>query len=244
MAFWRLYAVLTYDLREFIHDYCEAWKLSAEINSEFILFIDNGARLAIPCSLSMDDRELLQHVRVFYNLLRAQGGLFEFLGTKSSLRVDIVTVRAPIKYKFVQILNLSCLQLVQSHAVGTRVGLPLALGRYGPFSRLVHYFKDPSGLADRNELMERLVIEGVLTEPGQQTHALNIVRTWDPYVTSMIVVIPVLFSFVLSIAWAFVASAYYRADINTSTQTGFTIGSYVVTAGAYSRISPVLLSSV
>ncbi|USP72889.1 uncharacterized protein yc1106_00163 [Curvularia clavata] len=231
-AFWRLYAVLTYDLREFIDDYCEAWKLSPEIDREFILFTDNGARLVIPCSSSMDDKALLQHVRVFYNLSRAQGGLFEFLGTKSSLRVDIVTVRAPVKCKFVHMLNHPFLQLVRSHAVGTRVGLPLALGRYGPFSRLVHYFKDPSELAGRTEIMDRLVRKGVLTAPSQQTHGLNIVRSWDPYITSTIVIIPVLFSFFLSIVWALVSTIYYKADINTSTQTGFTIGSYVVTAGA------------
>lgn len=78
----------------------------------------------------------------------------------------------------------------------------------------------------------RLINEGALTERTDRKHGLNIVRAWDPYITSAIVIIPVLFSFIISIAWALVASAYYKVDINTSTQTGFTIGSYVVTAGA------------
>ena len=84
---------------------------------------------------------------------------------------------------------------------------------------------------DTDDIVRRLQKDGVLTERDRQTRALNIIRSWDPYVTSIIVIIPVLFSLFISIIWSVVASVYYKADVNASTQTGFTIGSYVVTAG-------------
>lgn len=82
----------------------------------------------------------------------------------------------------------------------------------------------------RTELMGRLVWD-VIQPPYRQTHGLNIVRSLDPYIAGTMVMIPMIFSLLISIIWAFVASAYYNTELNTSTQTGFTIGSYVVTAG-------------
>lgn len=81
------------------------------------------------------------------------------------------------------------------------------------------------------DLVQRLETEAVLTPPGQQTCALNIVRSWDPYITSTIILIPVVLSFIVSVLWSVIAAAYFKADVNASTQTAFTIGSYVVTAG-------------
>jgi hypothetical protein len=80
-----------------------------------------------------------------------------------------------------------------------------------------------------------LVPFGYASQQQQQQQqlqcGLNIVRTWDPYATSVIVLIPVIFSLATSITWSVVAIVHYKADIQTSFQTGFTIGSYVVTAG-------------
>lgn len=47
----------------------------------------------------MDDKALLQLIGMFYSLLRARGGLFELFGTKSSSRIDVIKVRALVKYK-------------------------------------------------------------------------------------------------------------------------------------------------
>lgn len=94
-AFWRVYAVLAPTLDDFINDYCEAWKLRHTIDKEVIIFIDNDHRLAIPCSGTMDDKALVRHIRVFYNLARARVGIFEFFGAKSTLRIDVVKVRLP-----------------------------------------------------------------------------------------------------------------------------------------------------
>jgi uncharacterized membrane protein YagU involved in acid resistance len=77
-----------------------------------------------------------------------------------------------------------------------------------------------------------------MTVLGQQpTHALNIVQSWDPQVASIIVLFPVILSLCIAITWSVVASVYYKADVQASTQTGFTIGSYVVTAGMFEEIA-------
>jgi hypothetical protein len=78
---------------------------------------------------------------------------------------------------------------------------------------------------------------GVLTQPGQQTHALNIVRTWDPYVANIMVLLPVALSLSVSVVWSVVASVIFKADVQACTQTGFTIGGYVVTADTWHSCS-------
>jgi hypothetical protein len=84
---------------------------------------------------------------------------------------------------------------------------------------------------------------GVLTQPSQQTHALNIVRTWDPNVATIMVLLPVALSLSVSVIWSVVVLVCFKADVQASTQTGFTIGGYVVTAGTlliYPCLSPKL----
>lgn len=49
---------------------------------------------------------------------------------------------------------------------------------------------------------------------------------------SAIVALPLTLSLLFAVAWTVVAVRVYHADVQTSVQTGFTIGSYVVTAGA------------
>lgn len=90
--FWRTYAILAENLDDFINDYCYAWTLKRSNDKELILFVDNDWRLVIPCPNKMDDKALVQHIRVFHNLARARAGIFEFIGGKSSLRVDVVQV--------------------------------------------------------------------------------------------------------------------------------------------------------
>jgi hypothetical protein len=120
-------------------------------------------------------------------------------------------------------------------AVGEHASEPLALGRYGPYNRLIHRFKEPAGLTG-TALRDRLLTDKVMTASGQQpTHALNIVQSWDPQVASIIVLLPVVLSLCIAITWSVVASVHYKADVQASTQTGFTIGSYVVTAGMCER---------
>jgi hypothetical protein len=121
-------------------------------------------------------------------------------------------------------------------AVGERASEPLALGRYGPYNRLIHRFREPAGLTG-TALRDRLLTDKVMTASGQKpTHALNIVQSWDPQVASIIVLLPVVLSLCIAITWSVVASVVYKADVQASTQTGFTIGSYVVTAGMFRNL--------
>jgi uncharacterized membrane protein YagU involved in acid resistance len=108
---------------------------------------------------------------------------------------------------------------------------------HGPYGRQVYFFKYPSHIGKGTVIRERLVAEVVLGFPGQQSHALNIVRSWDPQVTTIIVLIPVGLSLLISILWSVVATRYFKQDAQSSTQTGFTIGSYVVTSGRSSSTS-------
>jgi hypothetical protein len=62
------------------------------MDMEIIMFMDNGHRLAIPCSSLTDDKALMKHLHIFYDLVRTGGGIFEFFGTRSSQRIDIVEV--------------------------------------------------------------------------------------------------------------------------------------------------------
>jgi hypothetical protein len=72
-----------------------AWKLQNQFDVwEIVVFIDNDCPLVVPCSTADDweDEALLKHLRIFYDLNRAAGGIFEFFGAKSSQRIDIVKV--------------------------------------------------------------------------------------------------------------------------------------------------------
>jgi len=90
--FWRTYAIFAESLDDFINDYRLAWTLNKNNDRELILFVDNDWRMEIPCPHTMDDKALVQHIRVFHNLARARAGIFEFIGGKSSWRVDVVEV--------------------------------------------------------------------------------------------------------------------------------------------------------
>ncbi|KAF2727662.1 hypothetical protein EJ04DRAFT_132631 [Polyplosphaeria fusca] len=210
-VFWYAYYILTDHMDAFVVDYCEAWSQQPSFDAEIVLFVENGHRIAIPCSSTADDKDLVRHLRTFYDLILANGGLSEFLGLKSSTRIDIVEIE-------------------QEFAVGNRAGPPLDLGRYGPYNRQIHYFRDPSQLTG-TKIRDRLLKESVLGHRGTQQRGINIVRTWNPRAASTTVLIPVMISFCISVVWSIVASVHFKADVQSSTQTGFTIGSYVVTAG-------------
>jgi hypothetical protein len=87
-----MYLVCTSDKSAYIADYCAAREQLPQVNHEILLFVDNVNRMAIPCWIDMDDKGLLLLLRIFYDLGRVRGGLLEFLGVKSSERIDIVPV--------------------------------------------------------------------------------------------------------------------------------------------------------
>jgi hypothetical protein len=86
-------------------------------------------------------------------------------------------------------------------------------------------------VAAGHSVVDLLVQKGVLGRSGTRTHALNIVRGWDPYITTTLAFMPIILSLVISMLWSIIATQHYHQDVQASTQTGFTIGSYVVTAG-------------
>jgi hypothetical protein len=82
-------------MNAFVADYCETWRKQPRTDVEMIVFIDNVNRMAVPCSRDMDDKAMLEHLRLFYDLALVKRGLFEFVGSRSSERVDIVHVLLP-----------------------------------------------------------------------------------------------------------------------------------------------------
>jgi len=80
------------DGTEFIEDYTAAWSMQQGFDEEAIMFVDNSRRLAVPFSKGAEDKELLEHLRMFYDLNRTGRGVFEVLGPKTSQRIDIVEV--------------------------------------------------------------------------------------------------------------------------------------------------------
>jgi len=56
------------------------------------MFVDNKHRLNVPCSTTMDDKEFLEHVHDFYNLIRAERSIMEVLGVMTLARIEIIKV--------------------------------------------------------------------------------------------------------------------------------------------------------
>lgn len=228
-----MYFLCAKDGTEFIDDYTAAWSIQQGFEREAILFVDNSRRLVVPCSKDAEDKALLEHLRMFYDLNRTGRGVFELLGPKTSQRIDIVQVwYYDNLYRYRRSFADTTVdhQLQQDHAVGDSIGVPLKLGRHGSYSRQIYYFKYTSDITG-TAIRDRLSTEKVLTLRHQQTNALNIVRGWDPHVASLVVLFPIALSLSISIVWSAVAVASFKMDVQASVQTGFTIGSYVVTAG-------------
>ncbi|KAL5386725.1 hypothetical protein PMIN02_008412 [Paraphaeosphaeria minitans] len=223
--FWTTYFCVAELLETFTMDYCQALREQPETDAEIVLFVDNGYRLQIPCSRGTNDKDLVRLLRMFYELIMARRGVIQIFGFRTSARIDVV-------------------QLQFGAAVGPKIGPPLDLGRHGPYNRQIYFFRDSSPLHG-TEIRDRLLLENVLHDmhtnsqqipstiaPLEQARALNIVRSWNPRSASVTVAIPVFCSFAVAIIWSAVCTLRYGADIQDSVQTGFTIGSYVVTTGA------------
>lgn len=56
------------------------------------MFVNNRQRLEVACSTTMNDKELLEHMRDFYNLIRAGRGILEVLGVMALARIEVVEV--------------------------------------------------------------------------------------------------------------------------------------------------------
>lgn len=61
--------------------------------------------------------------------------------------------------------------------------------------------------------------------------ALNFVCGWHAHTATLIIIFPTVLSIVVGIAWPALAVRKYRADVQTSIQTGVSVESYIVTAG-------------
>lgn len=83
-------------------------------------------------------------------------------------------------------------------------------------------------------LVRDLVERGVITDSGDaKLYCLNFVSVWGSAAAGFIVGLPVFFGLLCCVIWPIVAIRTYKADVQTSVQTAFAVGSFVVTAGAW-----------
>ena len=115
LTFWCLYFLLE-DPIAFQRNYLEAWKqrLKEEIGSpsslelSLVMFLDNEDMIEIPGLSDMDDNALIQDIRRFYYLKKAQRGLFGALGLKSLDFIEVGKVSYPTR-------NQQAIRLFTSH---------------------------------------------------------------------------------------------------------------------------------
>ncbi|KAI1171571.1 hypothetical protein F4777DRAFT_48217 [Nemania sp. FL0916] len=210
--FWTAYFLVAQDTLDFIDNYKLASRLQSNFDQELVLFTDDHHIMKIPCSSRADDKELIGQLRSFYELNLICGGLTKFIGFKRCVKIEIVELFGD--------------------AIGNNTGLCVNLGREMYYFDRYDKINDILG-PDSRVITQYLIDECVITSPSQQQRrALNIVRAWNPQSVKTIGFVPVTLSFIISILWLIIATAVYGADVQTSAQTGFTIGSYVVTAAA------------
>jgi hypothetical protein len=89
-VFWSLYFLCAKDITDFVADYTEAWRLQPGVDAALVIFVDNGHRLLVTRSSAINDKALMKHLHIFYDLIRTGGGVLELLGARPSQRIDIV----------------------------------------------------------------------------------------------------------------------------------------------------------
>lgn len=104
----------------------------------------------------------------------------------------------------------------------------LDLGRDGD-NHNIHLLSHPDGLQG-NEIVQELVRQDVLGRMGvPRNKCLYVVNVWSSGAAAVIVGTPLLISMLCCVVWPAVAVRHYEADVQTSVQTGFGIGSFVIT---------------
>lgn len=112
------------------------------------------------------------------------------------------------------------------------------LGRVGG-NRNVHLLYHRDHLEGDSRVRD-LVEKGVITEQGNpKLFCLNFVSIWGHAAAGFIVGLPVFLGFLCCVIWPSVAVRVYGGDVQTSVQTGFAVGSFIVTASEWHQISLV-----
>ncbi|KAK1468712.1 RNA recognition domain-containing protein [Colletotrichum melonis] len=215
--FWFIYCLFAIRRRRFSQNYHEAWKL--KYPGHFIpVFIGRSDCVRIPLpgpdEPGMDDLQMWKHLSFFYRLYRIEGGFSQVLLPKALIRFEIVEITDDI-YKG---------PLVSGFDVPQRI------------LRLVENETPtsvPAGHDPRRDIRElrRASVYRDLVQ-ADSLKGLRFVVGWDTTLISVVVLLPTIVSIATVVAWPIVAVLKYEADVQTSVQTGATVGSYIVTAGA------------
>lgn len=195
----------------------------------FSLFIDNNTRIEVPCAAELDEKTFVNHLRWLLDLLEVENGLISSFSLLSLGRIEIAKVCLFFRLFLsacILILNLFG-QMTAGVAVGEFVK-DLNLGRDGD-NHNIHLLSHRDGLQG-NEMVQELVSQNLLGRMGvPRNKCLNVVNVWSSGAAAVIVGTPLLISVLCCVVWPAVAVRHYNADVQTSVQTGFSIGSFVIT---------------
>ncbi|EXF74490.1 pfs domain-containing protein [Colletotrichum fioriniae PJ7] len=215
--FWFTYCLFAIRRRRFSQNYHEAWKLKHP--GHFIpVFIGRSDCVRIPLpgpdEPGMDDLHMWKHLSFFYRLYRIEGGFSQVLLPKALVRFEIVEITDDIyKGPLVAVFDVPqrILRLVESET-------PISV---------------PAGHDPRRDIRElrRASVYRDLAQ-ADSLKGLRFVVGWDTTLISIVVLLPTIISIATVVAWPIVAVLKYEADVQTSVQTGATVGSFIVTAGA------------
>ncbi|KAG7081578.1 pfs domain-containing protein [Colletotrichum scovillei] len=215
--FWFTYCLFAIRRRRFSQNYHEAWKL--KYPGHFIpVFIGRSDCVRVPLpgpdEPEIDDLQMWKHLSFFYRLYRIEGGFSQVLLPKALIRFEIVEITDDIyKGPLVSVFDVPqrILRLVENET-------PTSV---------------PAGHDPRRDIRElrRASVYRDLAQ-ADSLKGLRFVVGWDTTLISIVVLLPTIISIATAVAWPIVAVLKYEADVQTSVQTGVTVGSFIVTAGA------------
>ncbi len=215
-----------------------------------VLYIDNAQPTEVPCHERMDDRGLMEHLAKFYYMQKMRCGLLEALSFKTLGMVEVVEIQGNIAVgRRTGILELgrytSNRRTYYFHKASKAEGTPiidalragnvlLPAGETPLLERLVERWGQGQRPGWRSSPLpgRKDTAASSASSPLDARRALNFVSTTHTSFAGIAVVLPFLLSLAVIVVWPVVATQKYRADVQMSLQTAFTVGSYVVTAGA------------
>lgn len=206
---------------DFHQDFLEAWQrwlqskvppdLPQQEPCSFVIFLDNQSMMEVPWFYNIGDRDLLAYLQGLHGLARAEKQVLFKFSLQVLGRIDVAEVTGNM-------------------AVGERIRT-LNLGR--TTSNRQTYLLSHHEHLEGNNIVTALLDDGVIrVKDSAKTHCLNFTSTWSTEAIGSIVGTPLLLSILSCMVWPIVAVLKYGADVQTSVQTGVTIGGFIVTASA------------
>ncbi|KAI9886690.1 MAG: pyridoxine biosynthesis protein [Watsoniomyces obsoletus] len=159
----------------------------------------------------MTDQRIIAHIRAFYCLERFRGGFLEALSLKTVSYIEVVDAILVSADDLLSNTDTTIGSKLKADGVIADTTPHIAQSISSPRFWSAQYRGQPL---------------------GSHTRALKVVSTWNTEAGAAVVMLLFITSLVFSVTWSAVSAAAFHADVNASVQTGFTVGSFIITAGA------------